>query len=195
MIRRRPLYLSILLATTALLSACNDNNSIASSGTASTSSTTAAESGATATTGAGSSTSAKSAASAASGSGACAALTNEELATYLTDTQLLAQVNSPEQVATLKTGSFGNYTPDSLAAILTKMHAALDGHPVASFGDPKDSIAFYERLNDSVRAMFAAAPPVPKQMIDDYVSLSGGVQGVIGKQLAINAALSETCHA
>ena len=97
-------------------------------------------------------------------------------------------------MATLKAGSFGNYTPDSMAAILTRMHAALDGHPVATFGDPKDSIAFYEKLNDSVRAMFAATPPVPKQMIDDYVTFSGGVQGVIARQLAINASLSETCH-
>ncbi len=188
MIRRlsRPVTVGLLAALA--LAACGSSGTKADSAA---SSTTAASS---ATSGSATSTASGSATSTASGGGAagCAALTKEDLADFLVDTQLLAQINSPESIATLKEGTIGRYTPDAFAQILTKLHGAVDGHGAPGLGDPKEALTFYEQLNAAVRQMYAANP-VTEAMITAYQTQSGGVQGVLSKQIPINAAVGTTC--
>jgi hypothetical protein len=126
---------------------------------------------------------------AGSGSIDCAAIDKEKVAEYALYVQLLAQLNTPNQLETF--ASMG-YTPE-------KFDAALDNiEPVRSlgagqFGDPGEAIDFYRGLNDSVSGLLAKGDAVTQADVDAYVAQTGGVDNVISKQLTINAPLSDAC--
>jgi hypothetical protein len=124
----------------------------------------------------------------------CSALTSDELAKYLVYTQVLAQVTDQDQVQTLRDQSFTDYTPEAFAAILVKLHAVLDGHSSDVFGNPEESLDFYDQANDIVGRMIASPDPVPQALFDEYTTLVGGdPTAMISKQLPINATIDELC--
>lgn len=122
----------------------------------------------------------------------CSALTKDDLAAYLVDTQLLGQVRDQTSVQALRDHTLGSYDPSAFAAILTKLQV-LAGHSAAGFGDPADSIAFFTKANDIVGRMVASTGDVPQSLFDEYTAAVGNASAVISKQLPINAALSEYC--
>jgi hypothetical protein len=128
----------------------------------------------------------------ASGDLDCSGLTKEDRADFIVSTQLLAQVRDQSTLDAIRNKTVGNYTPDSFAAVLAKMQF-LAGHGVPGLGDPADSLAFYAKANDSVRALLAISGDVPKADFDAYQAQVGGASSVVMKQLPINAAISEYC--
>ena len=134
----------------------------------------------------------KTSVAAASGSVDCAGLTKEDLAAYLVDTQLMAQVRDQASVQALRDHSLGDYTPEKFAAILAKLQV-LRGHPAAGFGDPAGSLDYYKQANDLLGQILATTGDVPQGLLDEYRSAVGDTSAVIAKQLPINAALSEYC--
>jgi hypothetical protein len=128
------------------------------------------------------------------GTADCSALTPDDLARYVVYTQVLAQVTDQGQVQVLRDQSFTDYTPEAFAALLVKLHAVLDGQSSDTFGDPQESLDFYDQANEIVGRMIASSDPVPQELFDEYNALTGGdPTAMISKQLPINATLSELC--
>jgi hypothetical protein len=128
------------------------------------------------------------------GAADCSVLTADDTAKYVVYTQVLSQVNDQEQVQVLRDQSFTDYTPEAFAAILVKLHTVLDGHSSDVFGDPQESLDFYDQANEIVGRMIASPDPVPQDLFDEYTALTGGdPTAMISKQLPINATLSELC--
>ena len=124
----------------------------------------------------------------------CSALTADDAAKYVVYTQVLSQVTDQGQVQVLRDQSFTDYTPEAFAAILVKLHTVLDGHSSEVFGDPQESLDFYDQANEIVGRMIASPDPVPQDLFDEYTALTGGdPTAMISKQLPINATLSELC--
>lgn len=121
----------------------------------------------------------------------CAGIDSELTAAYAIDIQLLAQLRSQDTVDSVKEGVFV-YDPDELEAALNSFKV-LGGHGVAGLGDPQASIEFYLEANEKARAILAVDGPVPQEMFDDLVAFEGDLADFIGRQLPINAALSEAC--
>lgn len=124
-----------------------------------------------------------------SGSLDCAGIDSEKVAEYGLYVQLLAQLNSPDQLESFTSIGF---TPE-------KFDAALDNlDPVRTlgagqFGDPGEALDFYRGLNDTVAELLAKGEAVTQADVDAYVAETGGVDNVLMKQLAINAPLSDAC--
>ena len=132
--------------------------------------------------------------SAAAGAADCSVLTADDAAKYVVYTQVLSQVTDQGQVQVLRDQSFTDYTPEAFAAILVKLHTVLDGHSSDAFGDPQESLDFYDQANEIVGRMIASPDPVPQDLFDEYTALTGGdPTAMISKQLPINATLSELC--
>ena len=128
------------------------------------------------------------------GAADCSALTADDAAKYVVYTQVLSQVTDQAQVQVLRDQSFTDYTPEAFAAILVKLHTVLDGHSSDVFGDPQESLDFYDQANEIVGRMIASPDPVPQALFDEYTALTGGdPTAMISKQLPINATLSELC--
>jgi hypothetical protein len=128
------------------------------------------------------------------GAADCSALTPDDAAKYVVYTQVLSQVTDQGQVQVLRDQSFTDYTPEAFAAILVKLHTVLDGHSSEVFGDPQESLDFYDQANEIVGRMIASPDPVPQDLFDEYTALTGGdPTAMISKQLPINATLSELC--
>ena len=128
------------------------------------------------------------------GAADCSALTADDAAKYAVYTQVLSQVTDQGQVQVLRDQSFTDYTPEAFAAILVKLHTVLDGHSSEVFGDPQESLDFYDQANEIVGRMIASPDPVPQDLFDEYTALTGGdPTAMISKQLPINATLSELC--
>ena len=128
---------------------------------------------------------------AAGGTVDCSALTKDDLAKFLVYTQVLAQIRTPDTLAAIKAKSMTDYTPESLAAILDKLQV-LAGHPAPGMGDPGAAVDFYVEANDSVKAMLDSAS-VTQAQLDAYQAQVGGVASILGKQVAINAAIGTNC--
>ena len=128
---------------------------------------------------------------AAGGTVDCSALTKDDLAKFLVYTQVLAQIRTPDTLAAIKAKSMTDYTPESLAAILDKLQV-LAGHPAPGMGDPGAAVDFYVKANDSVKAMLDSAT-VTQAQLDAYQAQVGGVASILGKQVAINAAIGTNC--
>lgn len=110
-------------------------------------------------------------------------------AAQLIGIQLLAQLTTPENVASIKSQAMGNLDIDALLSALGDLHA-LDG--VSSpFGDTKASIAAYEKAAKAAKALFAMNP-VTQAAIDAYNKDNvGTVADFLGKQVAISGAMGE----
>lgn len=122
----------------------------------------------------------------------CSTLSDDDIAQYLIATQLLAQVSTADQVASIRDQTIGNYVPERFAAVLVKLRALVGGTASDVFGDPDAALDSWEQANTKMAAMLAAADPTPQEMLDDYVAL-GDVATKLGWQLPINAPLSEIC--
>jgi hypothetical protein len=128
------------------------------------------------------------------GAADCSVLTPDDVAKYIVYTQVLSQVTDQAQVQVLRDQSFTDYTPQAFAAILVKLHTVLDGHSSDVFGDPQESLDFYDHANEIVGRMIASPDPVPQDLFDEYNALSGGdPTAMISKQLPINGTLDELC--
>ena len=128
---------------------------------------------------------------AAGGAVDCSAITKDDLAKFLVYTQILAQIRTPDTVAAIKSKSITDYTPESFAAILAKLQV-LAGHPAAGMGDPGAALDFYAKANDSAKALLDSAS-VTQAQLDAYQAQVGGVASILSKQVAINAAIGESC--
>jgi hypothetical protein len=141
---------------------------------------------------AGSSASAPGTPSTLGGADGCAALSKDEIAKYALYAQLFPQVRSQSIVDSLRAGSITDYTPDAFAATLEKLQF-LRGRGVPGLGDPGPSLDYYARVNDALKALLAESDPVPQPAFDTYSAVVGSIPESLGKQLPINAALSELC--
>ena len=128
---------------------------------------------------------------AAGGAVDCSAITKDDLAKFLVYTQILAQIRTPDTVAAIKSKTITDYTPESFAAILAKLQV-LAGHPAAGMGDPAAALEFYSKANDSAKALLDSAS-VTQAQLDAYQAQVGGVASILSKQVAINAAIGESC--
>jgi hypothetical protein len=106
---------------------------------------------------------------------------------YLIGIQLLAQLTTPENVASVK--SMNSLDIVGLINALGDLHA-LDG--VSSpFGDTKASIDAYEKAAKAAKALFEMNP-VTQAAIDAYNKDNvGTVSDFLGKQVAISGAMGE----
>ena len=121
----------------------------------------------------------------------CSAITKDDLAKFLVYTQILAQIRTPDTLTAIKEKSITDYTPESFAAILAKLQV-LAGHPAAGMGDPGAALDFYAKANDSAKALLDSAS-VTQAQLDAYQAQVGGVASILSKQVAINAAIGESC--
>ncbi len=133
------------------------------------------------------------AAEAPAGTGDCSTISGDEIARHGVSTQLIAQLIGQPQVDAVKDGIVGEYDPAVYDATLADLHALLDGHPVAPFGDPKDDLDFYGAVNEIAAEMLAVDGPVPADLFERYTTLTNGGTDVIMRQTSIGAALEEVC--
>lgn len=165
-----------VIALAAVLSGCGSSGS-----TAQSSSTTAASNGSgTTTTG-----SDGSASGTGSGKVDCAAIKKAggEVVVWV---QLLAQLSSPDTVASIKNKSFGNLDLDKFQADMTTLHQ-LDSYS-SPLGDPKEAIDIYEKAGKAAKVLFAT-DPVTQSAIDTYMTNVGTVGKFLGHQTAIAGAM------
>jgi len=128
----------------------------------------------------------------ATGTVDCGTLTKDDMGTWIVDTQLLIGAGrSKDGVASLKSQQVSDYTPDKFAAILAKLDV-LKGHGAVGFDDPTASLDFFAHLNDLMGTMLAGSD-VTQAQLDEYSAAVGDTASAIGKQLPINAALSQYC--
>lgn len=121
----------------------------------------------------------------AGGSVDCAKL--KTAAAQLLGIQLLAQLTSPESIATIK--SLGNLDLDKMLSALGDLHA-LDSVSTP-LGNAKASIEVYEKAAKAAKTLFAM-DPVTQAATDAYNKDNVGTIGdFLGKQMAISGALGE----
>lgn len=115
----------------------------------------------------------------------CAKLT--AAASQLVGIQLLAQLTTPDRIASIK--SLGNLDLDKLLTALDDLHA-LDS--VSSpLGDAKASIDFYQKAAKAAKTLLAM-DPVTQAAIDAYNTDNvGTVADFLGRQIAISGAMGE----
>lgn len=107
-------------------------------------------------------------------------------AVQLIAVQLLAQLNTPEAVASIKSKEIGNLDPDAFIAGMQTLHA-LDAYP-SVLGDPKAAIDFYIKAAKAAKVLFATEP-VTQAAIDAYMQNVGTVADFLGHQAAISGAM------
>ena len=100
--------------------------------------------------------------------------------------QLLAQLDSPETIESIKSKHIGNLDIDKFLADMKTLHA-LDSHP-SPLGDPRESIDFYEKTAKAAAVLFAA-DPIDQAAIDTYTVNVKPISTFLGHQTAIIAAL------
>lgn len=121
----------------------------------------------------------------AGGSVDCAKLT--AAASQLVGIQLLAQLTTPETIASIK--SMGNLDLDKMLAALDELHA-LDSIS-SPLGDAKASIDFYQKAAKAAKTLLAM-DPVTQAAIDAFNKENVGTIGdFLGKQMAISGAMGE----
>jgi hypothetical protein len=115
----------------------------------------------------------------------CAAM--KAAAAKLIGIQLLAQLATPESVASIK--SLGNLDLDAMLSALDELHA-LDSF-AGPLGDPKASLDTYEAAATAAKAIFEM-DPVTQAALDAYNKDHVGTVGeFLAKQIAISGALDE----
>lgn len=127
------------------------------------------------------------AASAPAGNGKVDCTAIKAAAVHLLDIQLLAQLTTPDAVASIKAKEIGNYDPDAFLAALHTLHA-LDGYG-GPLGDPKAAIDFYETAGQAAKVLFAT-DPMTQAAIDTYNKNVGSIGDFLGHQTAIAGAMS-----
>lgn len=100
--------------------------------------------------------------------------------------QLLAQLSSPDAVASIKGKQIGSLDLDAFLAAMKDLHA-LDAY-ASPLGDPKAAIDAYETAAKAAQVLFAA-DPVTQAAIDTYMTNVGTLSGFLGHQAAIAGAM------
>lgn len=131
-------------------------------------------------------------ASPAAGADGCAGLTKDEIARYALYAQVFPQVRTQSVLDSVRNGTITDYTPESFAATLAKLQF-LRGRGVPGLGDPGPSLDYYAAVNEALTTLLAQPDPVAQSAFDAYSSVVGSIPESLGKQLSINAALSELC--
>lgn len=114
----------------------------------------------------------------------CVAL--KAAAVELLGVQLLAQLNTADTIASIKSKSFGNLDLDRFLAAMATLHA-LDPYKSA-LGDPKPAIDAYEKAANAAKILFAA-DPMTQAAIDTYNQNVGTTGEFLGHQTAIAGAM------
>jgi hypothetical protein len=114
----------------------------------------------------------------------CAAINTA--AQELLSVQLLAQMRTPDAVASIKSKAIGNLDVDKFLAAMHTLHA-LDGQ-TSPLGDPKAAIDFYEQAGQAAKTLLATDSPT-QAAIDTYLKSVGTVGDFIGHQMAISGAI------
>lgn len=116
----------------------------------------------------------------------CAAITTA--AQELIAIQFLAQLKTPDTIASIKNKTIGNLDLDKFLAGMQTLHA-LDPYP-SVLGDPKAAIDFYIKAAKAAQVLFAT-DPMTQAAIDTYNLNVGTVGDFIGHQAAISGAIGE----
>jgi hypothetical protein len=118
----------------------------------------------------------------------CAKVT-AALATLIVPLQLMAQVQDPSMVGTLKAGTSGpKVDPDQVLAALHDLHE-LDG--VSSpLGSPKEAIDAYEDAAGALKTLLAKDSPTQAD-VDAYNAHIGDLSAFLMHQSAISGAMGE----
>ena len=114
----------------------------------------------------------------------CAAL--KTAAVELLGVQLLAQLKTPDAIASIKSKQIGNLDVDKFLAAMATLHA-LDSYK-GPLGDPKPAIEAYEKAANAAKVLFAT-DPMTQAAIDTYNQNVGTVSAFLGHQVAIAGAM------
>lgn len=102
--------------------------------------------------------------------------------------QFLAQLKTPETIASIKNKEIGNLDLDAFLAAMKVLHA-LDGYS-SPLGDPKAALEFYEKAGKAALVLFATEP-MTQAAIDAYNQNVGTVSDFLSHQVAIAGAIDE----
>jgi hypothetical protein len=107
-------------------------------------------------------------------------------AVQLLSIQLLAQMTTPDAVASIKAKEIGSLDLDAFLSAMHDLHA-LDAY-ASPLGDPKAAIDFYETAGKAAQVLFAT-DPMTQAAIDTYNKNVGTVGDFLGHQTAIAGAM------
>jgi hypothetical protein len=107
-------------------------------------------------------------------------------AVQLLSIQLLAQLTTPDAVASIKAKEIGNLDLDAFLSAMHDLHA-LDSY-ASPLGDPKAAIDLYETAGNAAKVLFAT-DPMTQAAIDTYNKNVGTVGDFLGHQTAIAGAM------
>lgn len=107
-------------------------------------------------------------------------------AVQLISVQLLAQLNTPDSIESIKSKAIGNLDLDTFLGAMQTLHA-LDAYP-SVLGDPKAAIDFYIKAAKAAKVLFATEP-MTQVAIDAYMQNVGTVTDFLGHQAAISGAM------
>jgi hypothetical protein len=124
--------------------------------------------------------------SAPAGNGKVDCTTIKAAAVQLLSVQLLAQMTTPDAVASIKAKEIGSLDLDAFLSAMHDLHA-LDGYS-SPLGDPKAAIDFYETAGKAAQVLFAT-DPMTQAAIDTYNKDVGTVGDFLGHQTAIAGAM------
>ena len=141
-----------------------------------------------ATTPAGGAATRQPAASSAPAGGTVDCTAIKSAAVQLISIQLLAQLTTPDNVASIKGKEMGNLDLDAFLAAMKTLHT-LDGY-ASPLGDPKAAIDAYEAAAKAAKVLFAT-DPVTQAAIDVYAKNVGPVSTFLGHQVAIAGAMDQ----
>lgn len=116
----------------------------------------------------------------------CAAI--KTAAVQLLAVQFLAQLKTPDMIASIKAKTIGNLDLDAFLSGMQTLHA-LDAYP-SVLGDPKAAIDFYEKAAKAAQVLFAT-DPMTQAAIDTYNQNVGTVTDFLGRQAAISGAIDQ----
>ena len=116
----------------------------------------------------------------------CAAI--KTAAEQLIAVQFLAQLKTPDTIASIKAKTIGNLDLDAFLAGMQTLHA-LDAYP-SVLGDPKAAIDFYIKAAKAARVLFAT-DPMTQVAIDTYNQNVGTVTDFLSHQAAISGAMGQ----
>lgn len=121
----------------------------------------------------------------------CAVLRDEDKLSSLVGLQLIPQMTRQSVIDTMRTSS-APIDPDAMLEYLEALRP-LGGRDYEPFGDPADAIEHYITATIAARDLLAVDGPVPQEQLDAYVALVGDPAEFLRGQIAMGAALDETC--
>jgi hypothetical protein len=116
----------------------------------------------------------------------CAAITTA--AQQLIMVQFLAQLKTPDTIASIKSKQVGNLDLDAFIDALNQLHS-LDGY-TSVLGDPKAAIDYYINVAKAAKVLFAT-DPMTQAAIDTYNKNIVSVSDFLGRQVAISGAIGQ----